>query len=141
MKICIFGYSSFAAKDLTKDFNKKTYVIFFSRKKSVGHNYFVLNKKNKNLKKKLSSKYLVVFFSSYVPKNEYVNNWSKITNTNINGIVNFLLSLKKKPKKIIFISSCSVYGDSDKFNDENYLKPLTPYSIYKLDKENRLLIF
>ena len=33
MKICIFGYSSFAAKDLSKDFKKNPNVIFFSRKK------------------------------------------------------------------------------------------------------------
>ena len=79
--------------------------------------------------KKLYGRYIVVFFASYVPKNEYINNWSKVTKINIDGIINFISSLKKKPKKIIFISSCSVYGENDKFNFENLLRPLTPYSI------------
>ena len=60
---------------------------------------------------------------------------------NIDGIINFISSLKKKPKKIIFISSCSVYGENDKFNFENLLRPLTPYSISKLAQENILRIF
>ena len=141
MKICIFGYSSFAAKDLSKDFKKNPNVIFFSRKKNIGQNYFDLTKKNKILYKKLYGRYIVVFFASYVPKNEYINNWSKVTKINIDGIINFISSLKKKPEKIIFISSCSVYGENDKFNFENLLRPLTPYSISKLAQENILRIF
>ena len=43
-----------------------------------------------------------IFFASYVPKNEYINNWSKVTKINIDGI-NFISSLKKNlKKKIIF---------------------------------------
>ena len=74
-------------------------LFFFQEKKNIGQNYFDLTKKNKILDKKLYGRYIVVFFASYVPKNEYINNWSKVTKINIDGIINFISSLKKNLKK------------------------------------------
>ena len=147
MNIFFFGASSFAAQDLYNFFQKKKNIIFFGRKKidNTNFKFFDLQKNNKFLFSNLRLKKVdfLFFFSSFVPHDESKPNWSKCSSSNILGLVKILKDLKIPVKKIIFISSCSVYGDNKKIKlkEENQLFPLTDYSISKFSQEKILTTF
>lgn len=63
---------------------------------------------------------------------------SRYMEVNIKGTTNiFLLASRFKVKKIIFASSSSVYGSSPEERIEsNYIKPLSPYALTKMNNEN-----
>lgn len=146
MSIFFFGSSSFASQDLVNKLKKKPNTFFFSRKKKNLKNFifFELRKKNEKIFKKFkfSQSDYIFFFSSYVPLKEALSNWENCRKINVIGLINFLKNIKKLPKKIILASSCSVYGNDNKFKDEKtFLKPETPYSLSKLAQENILRVF
>jgi UDP-arabinose 4-epimerase len=63
---------------------------------------------------------------------------------NIGSLISLLTVLKKNPvPRIIFSSSCAVYGSSEKFpvTEENSLKPISPYGYSKLVCEEMLQTF
>ena len=146
MSILFFGHSSFAAKSLEISLKKQKQkqVIFYSRKKKKNISFFDLTKTNNKIlnKKKIHDTNIILFFSSYVPPNENITNWNTVSKINIDGIINFLEKLKFKPKKIILISSCAVYGNEAKHvSEKDFLRPITPYAITKLAQENIFHIY
>ena len=51
-------------------------------------------------------------------------------------------NLKLRPKKIILISSCAVYGKEKKnLLETDWSKPLTPYAISKFAQENIFRVY
>lgn len=142
MSILFFGHTSFAAKNLRNSLKKKK-VFYLSRKKKENSIYFDLKNKKNNLNKhKFKLPYSILFFSSFVPINENIPNWKYISKINIDGIINFLNSLKSKPKKIILISSCAVYGNQkENLSEKDLLSPITPYAITKIAQENIFRIY
>jgi len=63
---------------------------------------------------------------------------------NINGTVNlFKAAVEKNVKKIIFASSCAIYGMNDKIplNENEKAYPLSPYAISKLSAEYFLKMY
>jgi len=63
---------------------------------------------------------------------------------NINGTVNILkAAVEKNVKKIIFASSCAIYGMNDKIplNENEKAYPLSPYAISKLSAEYFLKMY
>jgi len=63
---------------------------------------------------------------------------------NINGTVNILkAAVEKNVKKIIFASSCAIYGMNDKIplNENGKAYPLSPYAISKLSAEYFLKMY
>tara|TARA_B100000767_G_scaffold192402_1_gene179585 strand:+ start:1910 stop:2731 length:822 start_codon:yes stop_codon:yes gene_type:complete len=144
MNILFFGHTSFAAKGLKNLFKKKGGIIYFSRKQKEKKFFFDLKKKNNKIsyKNKIKKKSIILFFSSTVPKKENVPNWNYISKINIDGVINFLKNLELKPKKIILISSCAVYGkEKENLSETDWLKPTTPYAITKLAQENIFRIY
>ena len=147
MNILFFGASSLAAQNLFNFFQKKKNIIFFGRRKieNVNFKFFDLEKNNKLLFSNLRLKKIdyIFFFSSYVPLDESKPNWSKCSVSNILGLVRILEDLKIPVKKIIFISSCSIYGNNKEINikEEDQLFPLTDYSISKFSQEKILTTF
>jgi nucleoside-diphosphate-sugar epimerase len=147
MSIIFIGKSSLASSDLVMDLSKKARVFFSSRKKFTQRKsnfYFDLNSSKRDLFKKFKNKkisYLFIF-ASYVPLNERKSSWLNCYKTNILGIVNLIKNINFPIKKIIFISSCSVYGFSNsKFDENSFLKPESFYAISKLTQENILRVF
>ena len=143
MKILFFGYKSFAAQDLYDHLKKKNKNVFYFSRKEKKKKYFfdLTNKINLNYFNK-KEKYTIIFFSSFVPQDEKVQNWKHVSKINIDGIIRFINNIKFQPVKIIYISSCSVYGnEKTKLSEKDHLKPITPYSISKLAQENLIRIF
>ncbi len=69
---------------------------------------------------------------------ESMDNPEKCVSTNINGTLNVLKSAAhNKVKKVIFSSSCSVYGDPDisPTPESAPTDPMSPYALSKLDGE------
>jgi UDP-glucose 4-epimerase len=63
---------------------------------------------------------------------------------NINGTVNILkAAVEKNVKKVIFASSCAIYGMNDKIplNENEKAYPLSPYAISKLSAEYFLKMY
>lgn len=147
MNIIFIGRSSFASSDLVNDLNKKATVFFSSRKryaKKKDNFYFDLNSKNKYLLNKFKKKKIsyLFFFASYVPINEKKSSWVNCYKTNILGVINLIKNLNFSIKKIVFISSCSLYGSCNSlFNENTFLKPETSYSLSKFSQESIFRIF
>lgn len=147
MNIIFIGGSSFASSDLVNDLNKKATVFFSSRKrypKKKDNFYFDLNSKNKHLLKRFKKKKIsyLFFFASHVPFNEKKSSWVNCYKTNIFGAINLIKNINFPIKKIVFISSCSLYGSSSSsFNENSFLKPETPYSLSKFSQESIFRIF
>lgn len=147
MNIFFFGHSSFAAQDLVKRFinNKKTF--FFGRKNKNFKNftYFDLNNPIKTNFKKFKIKKIdyIFFFTSFVPLNEQKSKWNECKNANIVGLIKLLKNIKVPIKKVIFISSCSVYGDDriKKYKEDSPLYPESNYSLSKFAQEQIFRVY
>ncbi len=158
MKILITGAAGFIgsnlALDLCKNLKLKIYGIDnfskYSGEKIKKIRLKILIK-NKNFfflnlditQKKLFQTYLlknkfdiIIHFAAEVGVRYSVINPRAYLETNINGFFNLLETLKyHQPKKMIYASSSSVYGESKKFPlFENYT--LKPKNIYALSKKN-----
>lgn len=144
MNIFFFGHSSFAAQDLIKRFinNKKTF--FFGRKNKNLRNftYFDLYNPEKTDFKKFKIKKIdyIFFFTSFVPLKEQKSKWLECKDANIVGLIKLLKNIKIPIKKIISISSCSVYG-ADRIKNYNENSTLYPESNYALSKFAQEQIF
>ncbi len=147
MKIFFFGYTSFIGTDVLSRMGSFKDIELFSRKKNnrLNSQRYNLNspKSFDYLKKKISQKDYIFFFSSYVPQKERIASWESVKKPNIYGLINLLSSIDKKLfKKIIFSSSCSVYGyNKRKVNERSFLKPESNYGISKIVQENLIRIF
>jgi UDP-glucose 4-epimerase len=144
MKILITGGAGFVGSYLANtlcETQNKIYVLddLSSGKKNK------LNKKIKFFrssilnKKKINSILfncdILIHLAAFVQVEESIHNPKKCISVNINGIEN-ILSCKNivHVKKIIFASSCSVYGDNfkNKLSENSSLNPTSPYAISKL---------
>lgn len=133
----IFGidnFSEYSGKKL-----KKIRLRFISKNKN-----FYFKKIDINDKKKLDSflskiKFdIIIHLAAEVGVRYSEVNPSAYIKTNINGFFNLLDSLRlSKPKKIIYASSSSVYGDSKKFplKENQKLKPKNIYALSKINNE------
>ncbi len=68
----------------------------------------------------------------------------KTNNVNVNGTLNVLIAAKDNDvQKVIFASSCSVYGDSPELpkNEDMMPYPISPYSVNKLVSEYYCKVF
>ena len=147
MNIFFWGHSSFAAQELVKRFINNEKTIFFGRKNINFKNftYFDLNNPNKTNFKKFKIKKIdyIFFFSSFVPLKEQKSKWSECKNTNIFGLIKLLKIIKIPIKKIIFVSSCSIYGD-DKiktYQEDSPAYPATHYALSKFAQEQIFRVY
>ena len=146
MKIFFFGYTSFIGTDVLSRMGSFKDIELFSRKKNNRLNsqrYNLNSPKSFDYLKKKFLKKITFFFSSYVPQKERIASWESVKKPNIYGLINLYRQLIKNfLKKIIFSSSCSVYGyNKRKVNERSFLKPESKYGISKIVQENLIRIF
>lgn len=143
MKIALTGSTGFIGKNLKNFFERKNFnVITLGRHKSSDIKFDLL--KNKNLKYKISCDILIHAASIsvneiYRKKKINANNITKIISSELNSLkvlINFCKT--NKVKKIIFISSASVYGKNLKnksFKTTQVASPSDIYGALKLSME------
>ena len=146
MKIALTGNTGFIGKNLENFFSEKNYeIITLGRHKFNDIKFDILDEKNIKCSKK-TKKIDVLIHSASVSVNEFFRK-KKITHNKIIKILNYeLKSLEKiitfskinKIKKIIFISSASVYGMNSKkkpFKTNEIANPSNLYGALKLAME------
>lgn len=76
-----------------------------------------------------------VFHEAAIPQVQYsIENPIETNDVNVNGLLNVLEASRiNKVKRVMFASSCSVYGDQDKLPliEEMISSPLSPYAAHK----------
>lgn len=140
MKILIFGGTGFLGQHLIKKLHEKHEIIAINHNSnfSVSNtiNYNIINGdilKPQTYESVLDSVDLVI---NLVGQME--SNLENLVRTNISGSLNLLNSIiKNKMKKIILISTISVYGENKNFpsKEEDELFPLTNYGKIKMITE------
>jgi UDP-glucuronate 4-epimerase len=158
MKILITGAAGFIGYSLANQLlNNKKNIIFgidnFSKysgrdikklridilKKSKNFKFYKIDINNKNKIENLFKKNLfdiVVHLAAEVGVRYSIIRPDKYIKTNINGFFNIIESLKyNEPKKFLFASSSSVYGDCKLFPLKE-TQNLYPKNIYALSKKN-----
>tara|TARA_B100001027_G_C16266877_1_gene332576 strand:+ start:830 stop:1678 length:849 start_codon:yes stop_codon:yes gene_type:complete len=139
-KLAIIGGSGFIGKHLVKHFGKKNIVVLSSKKKE-GFEFFDLKKKiniNK-FKDTLKGVEVIVFCSSL----KIANNKNKIYNFNYIYFKNFLKVFRKLKKKLIYLSTASIYPKNSNLSCKENTKILTnsmsgnfyAYTKYLAEKE------
>ena len=97
---------------------------------------------SKKIEKILSKKKIdiVLHFAAYVDNLESLKYPKRYLKNNLEkGKIFFETCLKKNIKKFIYSSTAAVYANKDKkINEEDLLKPVTPYSLSKLELEKFL---
>lgn len=74
----------------------------------------------------------VIHLAALKEVGESVTNPIKYLHNNINSTTNILLCMKKYGvRKIVFSSSCSVYGDCEGCNEDTPYSPQSPYALSK----------
>ena len=86
-----------------------------------------------------------VFHEAAVPRVQYsIENPIETHDINVNGLLNVLeTSRLNKVKRVIFASSCSVYGDQDTLPIVESMKPspISPYALHKYIGERYLKLY
>lgn len=145
-KILFFGATSFAADELVNTLKNKYEIINLSRSKKKGlkNINFNLKKINNSIKKinKLKNVEYLIYFSSFVPLREKSSNLNECFSANVYSLIELLIKLEIKPKKIVLASSGSIYGNSEKIvNEKSFLHLENNYSISKYLQENIIRIY
>ena len=160
MKILVTGVAGFIGFSITKELlkNKRNLVFgidnfdsYYSAKYKKERLKQIFKKKNfifqkvdirnkSKLKKLFDDNYLdvVLHFAAQAGVRYSLKNPKKYLDVNRKGFQNLLNALKKNPpKKIIYASSSSVYGNSNKLptNEKSKLKPNNIYAQTKIDNE------
>lgn len=86
-----------------------------------------------------------VFHEAAVPQVQYsIEHPIETNNINVNGLLNILEASRiNKIKRVIFASSCSVYGDQEKLpiTEDMKTSPLSPYALHKYIGENYMKLY
>lgn len=111
-KLAIIGGSGLVGRHLVKHFGEKNILVLSSKKKKF-FKFFDLNKEinETKFKKTLHNIDTVVFCSSLTTE----NNKNKIYKFNYINFLNFLRNFKKLDKKLIYLSTTSVYPKNTNF--------------------------
>ena len=87
----------------------------------------------------------VVFHLAALPLVQYsIEHPKEAHEANVNGMLNVLLESKKAGvRRLVFVSSASVYGDQEKipFTEDMVLKPMSPYAAHKITGEYYCKLF
>jgi UDP-glucose 4-epimerase len=149
-KILIIGGSGFIGTSIVQKLIKSSKIYILDIKKNKKFNYA----KYKNIKfirgdifksktfDKIKIHFDIVYYLAAKTSSKVSEDYpSECFNTNINGTLNlFNWATIYKPKKIIFTSSMSVYGEfAENAKETDLCKPTSFYGISKLAGENILL--
>ncbi len=142
-KFKVFGIDNFDNYYNLK-LKKKRISLLKKNPNFVFHKVDIANeKKLKNFLKKKNFTYVIHLAAQAGVRYSLINP-SKYFNVNVKGYINLLENLNNKNiKKIIYASSSSVYGDTNKFpvNENQIVNPKNPYGISKKINEDTSSIF
>lgn len=156
-KICVTGGAGFIGSNLVKRLLEARYEVavidnletgrlenikeFFYDKKFEFVKASILD--NKKLDEVLKNVDYVFHEAAQVDVNESVRDPSKTYRANVLGTLNVLnSSVKNGVKKIIFASSCAIYGDQKiPLKEASKLNPQNPYSVSKIIAESLVKVF
>ncbi|MFA6999683.1 MAG: NAD-dependent epimerase/dehydratase family protein [Candidatus Paceibacterota bacterium] len=86
-----------------------------------------------------------VFHEAAVPQVEYsIQNPVETNDINVNGLLNVLeVSRVNKVKRVIFASSCAIYGNQEKLpiTEDMHPSPLSPYALHKYIGEGYMKLY
>lgn len=151
MNILITGGAGFQGSHLAADLlgkkNSITILNTLSRRASLNAKYLTENYPTKNLKiiwgsildpklvDRLTKTTDIVFhLAAKVNVDESLVNPTEVTEVNVMGTINVLNSVTKYKKRLIFCSTCEVYGDghgNKKISETSPLFPNSPYAASK----------
>jgi len=154
MKILITGGAGFIGSHLQDKLIKEGYKVIVIDNLSTGKKEN-LNKKAKFYKIDICSPKILEIFQKEKPKVIFhlaalprvpvsIEKPVKTSKVNILGTINvFKAGVKAKAKRIVFISSSSVYGEQKKFplKESMLPNPLSPYGLQKLTGERFAKLF
>lgn len=138
---------SFLFNELSK--NKELFVTGIGAEKLEQTNYFQIDLTNfdntNNVLSKITKADVLIFLVALAHekgKNKQIDTFRLINFTTLVNLMEVLKQQHKLPKKIIFSSTISVYGE--KYNTEEYLEdsqktPKSPYAVTKFEAEEYLL--
>lgn len=126
---------------------KEENLSFVSKYVTSNDNYFLIRGDIRDYKTCLDacSNIDIIFHQAAlrsVPKS--MDNPYEFNDVNINGTLNMLTASRENHvKRLVFASSSSVYGDTDKFpeKEDEYPKLISPYALTKLAGEYYLRVF
>jgi len=96
------------------------------------------------LKKVFKDVDVVFHLAALVSVQESIEDPIKTNNVNVNGTLNVLIAaMDNNVEKVVFSSSCAVYGDTDKLPISEGVKPnpKSPYAVTKLAAEKYCKVF
>ena len=147
-KVLLFGSGGIIGRFLSKELSSDFLITKISRQytsNKVDYSMDLLDiEEINNFVKKIDEFDCIVYLVGLAHKSEWKNTLSDYRNINLITLKNLLFVLEKHrkvPKKIIFASTVSVYGDNiDKthYSENNSALPKTFYSSTKLQAENFL---
>lgn len=140
MKILVTGSNGYIGSKLIKVLASKHKIVKFDKKES--------SVKNLNNKKILNSIFtknkidLVIHLAALAGVEKEENNYLNYFNNNIKGTFNLLEAMRDHGvNKILFASSCSVYGSNDNSKEEDKLNPESFYGLTKIIGEHMIQIY
>ena len=149
-KILIIGGSGFIGSSITKKLIKNSKIYILDIKKNNNSKYlkkyiykFIKGDISKpSTFNKIKLRFDVVYYLASKTSSKVSEDFPKgCFETNLDGTLNlFNWAIRYKPKKIIFTSSMSVYGENaENAKETDKCKPVSFYGISKLAGENILL--
>lgn len=130
--------------------NKDNYIVALDHSKGlIKENFFSLDltrKQDVDIFVKESTKFdALIFLVGLAHKKGKTNDYEEFDKINKQTLVNLLSALNvagKSPRKIIFSSTISVYGEKINksiYSEEASVEPFSPYAVTKLDVEKYLI--
>jgi dTDP-glucose 4,6-dehydratase len=151
MKILITGGAGFQGSHLTENLLKKGHKITIlnthSKRASLNAEFLKSSAKERGLKiiwgsvldrglvdKTIKNNDLIFHLAAKVNVDESLKDPAMVTEVNVKGTVNVLDSATKHRKRLVFCSTCEVYGDGHDEKRLNEKSPLLPNSPYAASK-------
>jgi len=131
-KILILGASGLLGQTLVEFFKQKKYIIGALSRKSLSYADINITTYNIDildyeLLEQVIEKYDIIINCT----GQITNPISQCLSLNTEGITNIINAVNMHNKKLVHISSVSVYGSAKYVNEENDLNPETPYAAIK----------
>ncbi len=152
MKILVTGGSGFIGQHIAEMFASEGHeIIVIDKRKNkwpfLYENIFLVKEDIRNygkIKNHFDDVDYVFHEAALVSVPESMKKPNETVDNNVKGTVNILkAAVEKNVKKVIFASSCAVYGMNDKIplNENAITDPLSPYAISKLSAEYFLKMY
>ena len=116
-KVLIFGIDSFTGKYLESLLKKSSYDVYGTSLKNKSEKTYICDIKKKdqilNILEKVKADYIINFAGISFPGHKNLEDFYNVNVIGTTNILDCILELKTKPKKIIIVSSAVIYGNQN----------------------------